>query len=81
MSAVAHICQYAWSLHLVNINNPQPDDGFYLLHQILSMLWLYIAMSCPQMRGNLIGYRGESTNPAHEKAVCRENNVGMNGTA
>jgi hypothetical protein len=33
------------------------------------------------MRGNLIGYRGESTNPAHEKAVYRKNNVGINGTA
>ena len=53
----------------------------YLLYQSLPMFWLYIAMPCPQMRGNLIGYRGQSTNAGHEKAVCREKNVGMNGTA
>ncbi|KNB19489.1 hypothetical protein FOXG_16754 [Fusarium oxysporum f. sp. lycopersici 4287] len=35
---------------------------------LLSTVWLYIAMSCSQMRSNLIGYRGELTNLAHEKA-------------
>ncbi|KAI3573215.1 hypothetical protein IWW34DRAFT_635721 [Fusarium oxysporum f. sp. albedinis] len=38
-------------------------------------------MSCSQMRSNLIGYGGEPTNLAHEKAVCREKNVGVNCTA
>jgi hypothetical protein len=56
-------------------------DLFYLLYRILSILWPYIAMSCSQMRSNLIGYGGEPTNLAHEKAVCRGKNVGINCTA
>jgi hypothetical protein len=52
-------------------------DLFYLLYQILSMLWLYIAMPCSQMHSNHIGYGGEPTNLAHEKAVCREKDVGI----
>ncbi|KAM5529607.1 hypothetical protein FOXYSP1_17451 [Fusarium oxysporum f. sp. phaseoli] len=45
------------------------------------MLWLYIAMSCFQVRSNLISYRGKPTNLAHKKVVCREKNVGINRTS
>ncbi|KAI8394971.1 hypothetical protein FOFC_10711, partial [Fusarium oxysporum] len=45
-------------------------DLVYLLYQSLSMLWLYIAMPCFQMRSNFISYGSEPTNLAHDKAIA-----------
>jgi hypothetical protein len=66
-----------YSLGIVNNDVFRPDAGDDLAPVLSSP---HIAMSSPQMRSNLIGYRGEPTNLAYEKAVCGENNVGTNST-